>query len=37
MNETIEPNDRVNKIVSPYGSDSDVLVVSNHINAGGHT
>lgn len=33
--ETIEPNDRVNKIVSPYGSDSDVLVVSNHINAGG--
>ena len=33
--ETIEPNDRVNKIVRPYGSDSDVLVVSNHINAGG--
>lgn len=33
--ETIEPNDRVNKIVGPYGSDSDVLVVSNHINAGG--
>lgn len=33
--ETLEPNDRVNKIVSPYGSDSDVLVVSNHINAGG--
>ena len=33
--ETLEPNDRVNKIVRPYGSDSDVLVVSNHINAGG--
>lgn len=33
--ETIEPNERVKKIVEPYGSGSDVLVVSNHINAGG--
>ncbi len=33
--ETIEPNERVKKIVAPYGSGSDVLVVSNHINAGG--
>lgn len=33
--QTIEPNDRVRKIVQPYGSGSDVLVVSNHINAGG--
>lgn len=33
--ETIEPNDRVQRIVAPYGSGSDVLVVSNHINAGG--
>lgn len=33
--ETIEPNDRVRRIVEPYGSGSDVLVISNHINAGG--
>lgn len=33
--DTIEPNERVEKIVAPYGSGSDVLVVSNHINAGG--
>lgn len=33
--ETIEPNDRVERIVEPYGSGSDVVVVSNHINAGG--
>lgn len=33
--ETLEPNDRVARIIKPYGSGSDVLVVSNHINAGG--
>lgn len=33
--ETIEPNDRVERIVESYGSGSDVVVVSNHINAGG--
>lgn len=32
---TIEPNDRVSKIVAPYGSGDDVIVISNHINAGG--
>lgn len=32
---TLEPNDRVNKILSSYGNDSDVIVLSNHINAGG--
>lgn len=32
---TIEPADRVSMILAPYGSGSDVLVVSNHINAGG--
>ena len=32
---TIEPNDRVRKVVDPYGSGKDVLVISNHINAGG--
>lgn len=33
--ETIEPTERVKKILSPYGSSSDVIVLSNHINAGG--
>ena len=32
---TIEPNDRVRKVVEPYGDSKDVLVISNHINAGG--
>ncbi len=32
---TIEPNDRVKDVVEPYGSGSDVVVISNHINAGG--
>lgn len=33
--ETVEPSERVARITAPYGSGSDVLVVSNHINAGG--
>ena len=33
--ETIEPADRVARIAEPYGSGNDVIVVSNHINAGG--
>lgn len=33
--ETVEPTERVQRIVAPYGSGSDVLVISNHINAGG--
>lgn len=32
---TLEPSERVRKILEPYGSGSDVLVISNHINAGG--
>lgn len=32
---TLEPTERVSKILEPYGNGSDVLVVSNHINAGG--
>lgn len=32
---TLEPNERIVKILDPYGSGSDVLVISNHINAGG--
>ena len=32
---SIEPNERVKKVVEPYGSNKDVLIISNHINAGG--
>lgn len=33
--ETINPNERVERILAPYGNGSDVIVISNHINAGG--
>ena len=33
--ETLEPNERINRIKSFYGDGSDVLLISNHINAGG--
>ncbi len=33
--ETVEPSERVRRILAPYGSGSDVVVVSNHVNAGG--
>ena len=32
---TINPTERVNLVKKPYGNSSDVLVISNHINAGG--
>ena len=32
---TLEPKVRVNKILEAYGNDPNVLVISNHINAGG--
>lgn len=32
---TLPPSDRVNKILTAYGDDSNVLVISNHLNAGG--
>ena len=32
---TLSPTERVNKILSFYGSDPNVIVISNHINAGG--
>lgn len=35
--ETLNPTDRVNRILDAYGNNSNVIVVSNHINAGGHT
>ncbi|MBQ4584196.1 MAG: N-acetylmuramoyl-L-alanine amidase [Bacilli bacterium] len=33
--ETLTPSQRVNKAKSFYGSGNDVLLISNHINAGG--
>ena len=33
--ETLDPTTRVQRILAPYGNSSDVIVISNHINAGG--
>lgn len=33
--ETVSPTERVNRILGSYGNNKDVIVVSNHINAGG--
>lgn len=33
--ETLSPTERVNKILDSFGNNKDVLVISNHINAGG--
>jgi N-acetylmuramoyl-L-alanine amidase len=35
--ETLSSDDRPTRVQSFYGNGSDVIVVSNHINAGGHT
>ena len=32
---TLDPTDRVEKVLSFYGNGDDVIVLSNHINAGG--
>ena len=32
---TLEPNERVNKILSYFGDNPNVVVISNHLNAGG--
>ena len=32
---TLDPTNRVNKILNAYGNNSDVIVISNHLNAGG--
>ena len=34
---TLNPSDRVDKILDAFGNRSDVVVVSNHLNAGGGT
>ena len=33
--ETLTPTERVNRVLSAFGNNSDVIVLSNHINAGG--
>ena len=33
--ETVDPTERVNRILNSYGNSNDVIVISNHINAGG--
>ena len=33
--ETLTPNERVNRILNAFGNSKDVLVISNHLNAGG--
>lgn len=33
--ETITPTDRVNRILNAFGNSNDVIVLSNHLNAGG--
>lgn len=33
--ETVSPTERVNRILDAFGNNKDVIVVSNHINAGG--
>ena len=32
---TLNPNDRVNGILNAYGNNNDVILLSNHLNAGG--
>ena len=33
--ETLSPTERVERVLDAFGDNSDVLVISNHINAGG--
>lgn len=32
---TLSPTERVNKVLSAFGNDPNVIVISNHLNAGG--
>ncbi len=34
---TLSPTERTNRILAAYGDSPNVIVVSNHLNAGGHT
>ena len=33
--ETVDPNERTRRILDAYGNNKNVIVISNHINAGG--
>ena len=33
--ETLDSSERVNRILDAFGNDNNVIVISNHINAGG--
>ena len=33
--ETLSPQERVNRVLNAFGNSKDVIVISNHINAGG--
>lgn len=33
--EKLSPDDRTKRVLNAFGNDKDVLVISNHINAGG--
>lgn len=35
--ETVTPSERKNRILDAFGNNSDVIVISNHINSGGDT
>ncbi len=35
--ETLERKERINRIMNAYGNSPDVIMISNHINAGGRT
>ena len=35
IDETLSPSERVNRVLDAFGNTSDVIVISNHINAGG--
>ena len=35
IDETVDPNERVRRVLDAYGNNGDVIVISNHINAGG--
>lgn len=32
---TLSPNERTKKVLDAYGNSDDVIVISNHLNAGG--
>ena len=35
IDETLSPTERVNRVLKSFGNRSNVIVISNHINAGG--